>query len=178
MPHYTNISDSLQTIFSYSCKENLGVHVNAMVNSEKKHVCDELRALRLELDLSMDAMSKLLGYSSASSYNYYEDKAQYQKDYFETTFLNRLKRLAKVGVSDERLNVFNRVVAHHGFDRALHTRCAQIVDAVIKNGYALDFLQGVNLIMRLYDFVIDGRKRGKEIEPTVDLAEALMQKAS
>lgn len=77
---------------------------NAMANIDKKHVCEELRSIREDLHLSMDKMGKLLGYGGASSYQYYENQDAYKKDFFENSFISKLKEnLIPMGIPKERI---------------------------------------------------------------------------
>jgi len=73
-----------------------------MKDISKMHVCDVMAQIRKALNLSMDAMAKKLGYAGSSSYQHYEDAESYKKNYFETTFIQRLlKNLVPLGISEE-----------------------------------------------------------------------------
>jgi len=75
-----------------------------MKKPNQKHPSDSLKEIREELGFSMEEMARTLGYAGASSYQYYEDKDAYKKDYFETTFISRLlENLVSKGIKEERI---------------------------------------------------------------------------
>lgn len=145
----------------------------------KNPACEELAHIRKDLGFSMDDMAKALGYAGGSSYQYYEDPELYKKDYFETSFINRLKKhLTPLGIEAERIDRLGSSGSPgklEAIDLELMELCTSAVSKMIRDhGLNPSDIEKAKWPARVYNFIVKQRRLGKDIMPDETIAAAIL----
>lgn len=167
----------MQTIFPYGLNAAHCVHTKRMSKHPPNRIREELKAIRESLGLTFDQMAKKLGYSGASSYQYYEEG--YNKDYLENTFLLRLKKLIPLGISEERISALGVVGGPpklYAIDHEVMDMAGQSIQrALASKGISVDLGVGIAATLELYNMVMEERQYGADVEPTEALASLVIR---